>query len=83
MANVEEITVEELAKACSKEIKAGNGKKKILISSDDEGNEFHPLYYLFTQTKEEENPQDFFDTACVNKPSGVTDENVKDYIILG
>ena len=39
MANV--ITVEELYKHCKAQIAQGNGKKKILLSSDDEGNEFH------------------------------------------
>jgi len=46
------ITVEELAKACAAQIKAGNGKKKILLADDDEGNGYHSMYFLFTPAKE-------------------------------
>ncbi len=80
---IKEITIEELAKACKEQIKAGNGKKKIIISGDDEGNSYHVLYYLFTATKEDDYPLDFFESAYIDKPLGVTDKNVKDYIILG
>ena len=47
------LTIKQLAKLCAEEIKAGNGDKKILISSDDEGNGFHGLFYPFTTAQEE------------------------------
>lgn len=46
------ITVKELAQLCSEQIKMGNGDKHVLISSDDEGNEYHTLFYGFTNDKE-------------------------------
>lgn len=46
------MTVKELLNECQNQVKAGNGDKSILISQDDEGNGFHPLYYSFTDDKE-------------------------------
>lgn len=46
------MTVRELAKYCNEQIRKGNGDKTILISADDEGNEFHGLYYSFTDELE-------------------------------
>lgn len=46
------ITVKELAQLCLEQIKMGNGDKHVLISSDDEGNEYHTLFYGFTSDKE-------------------------------
>ena len=80
---MKQITINDLWKACVEERKKGNGKKKILVSSDEEGNSFNPLYYLFTPTKDPNEEQDFFDAAYIDKPCGVTDENINDYIILG
>ena len=72
------ITVEELYKHCKIQIGEGNGKKKILLSSDDEGNEFHEMFFTFTPTDGffEGNPSDPV------APRSVT-ENPDDYIILG
>lgn len=39
------ITVKELYDDLHQEILAGNGDKTILISSDDEGNSYHTLWY--------------------------------------
>lgn len=39
------ITVKELYDDLRQEILAGNGDKTILISSDDEGNSYHILWY--------------------------------------
>lgn len=46
------MTVNDLEKACKEQIKKGNGDKIILLSDDDEGNGFHTLFYLFTDSKE-------------------------------
>ncbi len=42
------VTVEDLYELCKNQIAKGNGDKTILISSDDEGNSFHTLFYTFT-----------------------------------
>lgn len=47
------LTVLELRTFCNKQIQKGNGAKKILISSDDEWNEYHNLYYQFTDDYDE------------------------------
>lgn len=80
---VKALTINDLAKLCKEQIKKGNGNKKIVISSDDEGNEYHELFFGFTPTQEEGNPLNYFETACVNLPYGVSQKEIKDYIILG
>ena len=47
------ITVKELKMACDYLIRKGYGDKTVLLSSDDEGNEYHTLYYTFLTDKEE------------------------------
>lgn len=47
------MTVKDLLGYVQKQIDKGNGDKEILISSDDEGNEFHGLYYQFTDDYEQ------------------------------
>ncbi len=39
------ITVEHLAIIALQQIAKGNGMKKVYISSDEEGNDFHPAYF--------------------------------------
>ena len=46
------LTVRELLKACQQQVTMGNGDKIVLLSSDDEGNEFHTCYYKFTYEPE-------------------------------
>ena len=41
------MTVKELYNACAKQIKKGNGDKAVLITSDDEGNSYHGLFFEF------------------------------------
>lgn len=50
------ITVLQLKKLCEDEIKKGNGNKVIMISSDDEGNSYHYLWYSFTPMSVMEEP---------------------------
>lgn len=71
------ITIEQLYKECAKQIKAGNGKRHVLLSNDDEGNGYHELFFGFTPTEK-----------CVSDdyllPYGVTmQEAEKEYIVLG
>lgn len=71
------LTVEELAKICNMELTKGNGTKKILISSDDEGNGYHELFFAFT-------PTDRFNLKYVNLPYNVDEKDFKEnYIVLG
>ena len=46
------ITVRQLKELCEEEIKKGNGEKVIMISSDDEGNCYHYLWYPFIEATE-------------------------------
>lgn len=73
---MKEITINDLWKACVEERKKGNGKKKILVPSDEEGNSYNAMYHLFS-------PTDEYDPEWSNFPRDVTEENKKDYIILG
>ena len=50
------ITVKQLKKLCDEQIKIGNGDKVIMISSDDEGNGYHYLWYSFATVEEMEEP---------------------------
>lgn len=52
------ITVKQLLEACEQEVAKGHGNKIVFISSDDEGNDFHPLFYLFTEL-DEKNTKEF------------------------
>lgn len=76
---MEAVTVEQLANMCNNLVRGGKGKKKIMISSDDEGNEYHELFFGFT-----EDASSLFDGECPPlMPCGVTKENIKNYIVLG
>lgn len=46
---MEVLTVETLLKLCKEQIAKGNGKKKIVLSNDDEGNGYHYCFYHFTE----------------------------------
>lgn len=45
------LTVNQLLEECEKQKSKGNGNKKVYISRDDEGNDFHALFYGFTDDK--------------------------------
>ena len=73
------ITIEQLYKECARQIKAGNGKRHILLSGDDEGNSYHELFYGFTPDMDFDEP---YMAGCL--PYGVTANDVKnEYIVLG
>lgn len=61
-----QLTVKTLYEYCEREIKKGNGDKKIVISDDNEGNGFHGLYYAFTE--------------LARTPQGTYSEEVQEYI---
>lgn len=74
---METMTVKQLFESCKNLCKGGFGDRKIIISGDDEGNEFHELFYGFSQgTKGKE--------ISYGLPFGVTAEKFdKEYILLG
>lgn len=47
------ITIKELYEDLRQEILAGNADKTILISSDDEGNSYHTLWYTIQSDVDE------------------------------
>lgn len=70
------LTIDELYKILADEKKKGNGKKKILLSSDDEGNEYHECFFGITPISE-----DLIAYAFLH---GVSKEDaMKDYVALG
>ena len=72
MAKEMGITIEQLYKECAKQMKAGNGKRHIMISGDDEGNSYHELFYGFSPDMDFSSP--YMDGLL---PYGVTAEQVK------
>lgn len=70
------LTIDELYKALAKARKDGLGKKKILISSDDEGNGFHECFFAVTPITE--------DFVYANFGYGVDIRKAMDeYVIIG
>ena len=79
------LTINDLKKECEKQIKMGNGNKTIMISSDDEGNSYHYLWYSFTTMKQMEEPIKLGEKTY-ECPFEYADESVakkEDTIILG
>lgn len=73
---MKEYTVNDLFNICKEEQIKGNGNKKILISSDDEGNEFHVLFFGFSNARE---------LLCGTCPPihPCSEDEIDDYIVLG
>lgn len=78
-----ELTIDTLYKLCKEQKSLGNGKKRILISDDDEGNGYHGLFFGFTPTKKPDDELDFFDAAYINKPLQVKEGKINDFVLLG
>lgn len=78
-----EITIDVLYELCKEQRERGNGKKRILISEDDEGNGYHGLFFGFTPTKNPDVETNFFEEGYINKPMQVNEENINDFILLG
>ena len=79
------LTIKDLKRACEEEIRKGNGNKTIMISSDDEGNSYHYLWFAFTPMEVMEEPIEF-QGKLVSFPFEFADERVakkEDTIILG
>ena len=43
------VTIERLLECLQDQVAKGNGKKKILLSNDIEGNGYHEMYYEITE----------------------------------
>ena len=72
------ITVNELYNYVKSQIAVKNGDKYVYISSDDEGNYFHPLYCEFTDDTEE--IKSYAECGCV---CDYPEVDVKDIVLLG
>ena len=70
---MKQLTINDLLRVCQQKVKEGHGNKKILISTDDEGNGYHELFYgINTNIREFE--------AISEMPFGI---NLDDYVLLG
>ena len=70
------ITVKMLSEFCDDAISKGLGNRKVLISRDDEGNDFHALYYGFTTDQE--------NIQLIAEDCGLEDQyNLNEIILLG
>ena len=79
MGKVHIYTIDDLYREVVAMRKKGLGKKKIMISADDEGNGYHQLFFGIT-----ENPRDLFEgCGAPMTPYGVTEENLDEYVVLG
>ena len=72
------LTVDELYKELAAARKKGLGKKKIMLSDDDEGNGYHLMFFAVTDKTKE-----FFASPYMNLPCGVKRAELEDYVILG
>ena len=75
-SDIHVLTVDELYKELAIARKNGLGKKKIMLSADDEGNEYHLMFFGLT-----DNVEDVFSSNYMYPP--VNRSELKDYVILG
>lgn len=71
------LTVDKLYKELSKARKMGMGKKKIMLSDDEEGNSYHLCFYAVTPAK------DVFGDEPYGLPFSVKKEDLDDYVVVG
>lgn len=76
-----QITVDDLYKALAQARKDGFGRKKILLSNDDEGNGYHECFFtVATDVKS----FGFGEWGAAMLPFGVSPEEAEnDYVIIG
>ncbi len=71
------LTISQLATILIKEVRKGNGDKKILLTTDDEGNGCHECFFGVSPTN-----NGTIDYMCM--PYGVSYEDAyKNYMLLG
>lgn len=70
------ITIDQLAEMCKKQQALGNGSKCVLMSSDDEGNEYHQAWSGLV------NGEELVEYVEAYQMRGCISEDVSDYIVL-
>ena len=70
------ITIDQLAEMCKKQQALGNGKKMVLMSSDDECNEYHQAW---NGLEDGGILGDYIDESQLR---GCLSENLGDYVLL-
>ena len=73
---MEGITIDQLAEMCKKAQAAGLGKKKVVMSSDDEGNEYHQAWEGLQDGSE------LIGFICYNQMSNCSTSDPSDYVFL-
>ena len=70
------ITIDQLAAMCKKQQSLGNGSKLVLMSSDDECNDYHQAWNGLTSGKKMK--------GCIDEWQlcGCVSHDVNDYVIL-
>ena len=76
MKNMNGITINQLAAMCKKQQALGNGDKLVLMSSDDECNEYHQAW---NGLEDGEIQGDYIDSYQL---SGCVSQNLEDYVLL-
>lgn len=75
MAKPKVVTVKRLYDLLKNEIANGNGSKKILLGTDDEGNGFRPMFYEISRTEGNVSPYTLMGVSY--------DDAIKNYLIIG
>ena len=70
------ITVNQLAAMCKEQQELGNGDKEIIMTSDDEGNNYHQVWEGFVDGKE------LAEWVCGYQMCNCTSNNISDYVVL-
>ena len=79
LSNVKKMlnSINDLYREVKAQIAKGNGKKKILISNDDEGNGYHDLFFGISENAKELAYEDYM------RPWGVSEQDLDNYVVLG
>ena len=81
-------TVNELLELCKQEVENGNGDRKIFLSNE-EGNDYHALYYDFSEAEEifkdvdTDEAFDFSDLPYFIRTHIKNGGTLSDFIVLG
>ena len=70
------ITIDKLYEMCKEQKALGNGKKKILMTSDDEGNRYHQAWFGL------EDGNDCKDYIQMGQLCATESKNLSDYVVL-
>lgn len=70
------ITIDDLARMCKEQQALGNGKKMVLMTSDDEGNWYHQAWFGLADGN---NCKEFIEFGQLH---GTKSKNLSNYVIL-